>query len=74
VREINIFKSKARRMKGRGNCPPSVGVRGELAEGYERGLCPSRVTRDVGAGKGLEPGWRYLESSKSKNTVREGIR
>jgi hypothetical protein len=53
-----ITFSMARRMKGRGSRPPGIGVHGALAEGFERGLSPSRVTSDAGALKGLKAGRR----------------
>ncbi len=54
-----ITFSMARRMKGRASCPPGIGVHGALAEGFERGLRPSRVTRDARVLKGLKAGRRY---------------
>jgi hypothetical protein len=45
MRSNKSVSNKARRMKRRGNCPPGVGVHGALAEGFERGRSPSRVTR-----------------------------
>ena len=63
-----VVDRAARRMEGHSDCPPGVGVHGVIAEGFERGLRPSRVTWDAGAGKGLEAGCRSLEE-----TIKPGL-